>query len=327
MKRRDFIRTAAASGVALAAGDLVARGLLAAPAATRPSGSSARLTRRPYGKNGVKLSILGFPGFALRDVEQKDANRVVAVAIERGINYFDVAPTYGNSELILGPALEPFRKDVFLACKTTCRDRAGAEQELKQSLARLRTDYFDLYQLHAITGVEKDVDAAFAKGGAMEAFIAARKAGLVRHLGFSAHSVEAALAAMDRFDFDSALVPINFSSLTKGRFGTQIIETAQRKGVTLLALKGLARQKWPGEHTDRKRFPRCWYQPITDRREARLSLRYTLSQPVAAAIPPADVSLLPLAMDVAAAFSPITRAETEELKAMAASWDPVFTGA
>ena len=97
-------------------------------------------------------------------VEQDHANRIVAEAVEKGVNYFDVAPSYGDAEIKLGPALEPYRKDVFLACKTTQRTKEGAAAELKESLKRLRTDHLDLYQLHALSDVQKDVDAAFGPG-------------------------------------------------------------------------------------------------------------------------------------------------------------------
>lgn len=114
----------------------------------------------------MKLSIIGFGGIVVKDAEQQHANRVVAEAFEKGVNYFDVSPTYGDAELKLGPALEPYRKKVFLACKTGQRRREGASEELNESLKRLRTDYFDLYQLHSITDVKNDVDAVFAKGDA-----------------------------------------------------------------------------------------------------------------------------------------------------------------
>jgi len=125
------------------------------------SKNPARLRQRNYGQTGVKLSIIGFGGIVVMDAEQHHANRVVAEAFEKGVNYFDVSPTYGDAELKLGPALEPYRKKVFLACKTGQRRREGAAKELKESLKRLRTDYLDLYQLHSITDVKNDVDAVF----------------------------------------------------------------------------------------------------------------------------------------------------------------------
>jgi aryl-alcohol dehydrogenase-like predicted oxidoreductase len=325
MKRREFIKKST-----FAAGSITVNRMLQSTSVADElqrnsySTNSTKLPQREYGKTGVKLSIIGFGGIVVKDAEQQHANRVVAEVFEKGINYFDVAPTYGNAELKLGPALEPYRKKVFLACKTTQRKRLGAAAELKESLKRLRTDYFDLYQLHAITDVKKDVDTVFAKGGAMEVFIEARKQGQIRYLGFSAHSEEAALAAMERFDFDSILFPINFATFYKGNFGHKVIATAKSKGVARLALKSLARQRWPKDDPSRKEYSKCWYQPLTEREEARLGLYFTLSQPVTAAIPPGEESLFRMAVDLAMSLKPISIDDIEKVKQMAKSLNPIF---
>ena len=294
---------------------------------TKASSNAPTLPRREYGKNRIPLSIIGLGGIVVNGAEQDRANRVVAEAVERGVNYFDVAPTYGDAEVKYGPALEPYRKDIFLACKTTQRGREGAAAELKNSLSRLRTDYLDLYQLHALNKIDKDVDTAFAKGGAMEVFVEAKKSGQVRHLGFSSHSTEAALQAMDRYDFDSVLFPVNFACFYKGRFGPEVIEKAQAKGVTVLAIKALARQQWPKDDPLRQKYNKCWYQPLSDRREAELGLRFTLSRPVTSAVPPGDESLFRLAMDLAMDFKPLSAAEDKELRTLASSLNPIFGAA
>jgi len=325
MKRREFIKksTVAASSVTISG---ILKGTSVADELQRSSYSAnpARLPQRDYGITGVKLSIIGFGGIVVKDAQQQQANRVVAEAFEKGVNYFDVAPTYGDAELKLGPALEPYRKNVFLACKTTQRKQEGAAAELKESLKRLRTDYLDLYQLHAITDLEKDVDTVFAKGGAMEVFVEAKKQGQIRHLGFSAHSEEAALAAMERYDFDSILFPINFATFYKGNFGPKVITAAKSKAMAILALKSLARQRWPKNDPSRKEYSKCWYQPLTKREEARLGLYFTLSQPVTAAIPPGEESLFRMALDLAMNLKPISKDDLEKVKQMAKSLNPVF---
>jgi predicted aldo/keto reductase-like oxidoreductase len=324
MKRRHFLRTAAVTSAALGLETILPKGAAVEMNQTSTSSNAASIPRREYGNTGIKLSIIGFGGIVVAGSEQDHANRLVAEAIERGVNYFDFAPTYGDAELLLGPALEPYRKNLFLACKTTERQRESAEAELNRSLERLRTDHFDLYQLHGIRDVEKDVDVAFAKGGAMEMLIQAKKEGRARFLGFSAHSEEAAFAAMDRYDFDSALFPINFACYYKGNFGGRIIETAQAKGVARLALKALARQRWPKDDTNRKKYAKCWYQPLTDPHEAELGFRFALSQPITAAIPPGEEELFRHALDLAADFRPITPQEAEEVKTLAAGMNPIF---
>ena len=330
MKRRDFIKKAT-----LAAGVVALKQMLGdVPDAlgnqdtTKASKNTPQIARRAYGKTGVKLSIIGFGGIVVINSPQKHANKVVAEAVEKGVNYFDVAPTYGNgeAEAKLGPALEPYRKKSFLACKTTQRDRPGAAAELKQSLKRLRTDYFDLYQLHAINDVQKDVDAAFAKGGAMETFIEAKKSGQVRFLGFSAHSEEAALAAMDRYDFDSILFPVNFACFYQGKFGPKVIEKAKAKSTPILALKTIARGKWPENDPERQKYGKCWYKPISDLQEAELALKFTLSQGVTAAIPPGEEALFQLALDLAMNIKILTEQENKKIIELAKTIEnPLFT--
>jgi len=281
------------------------------------------MQRRPYGNTGEELSIIGFGGILVMNVEPSDARRLVAEAVDRGINYFDVAPSYGNAEERLGPALEPYRDRVFLACKTGKRGRDEAASEMQESLTRLRTDHFDLYQLHGIT-TQEDVEQAFGPSGAMETLVRAREQGRVRYLGFSAHSVEAAVAALDRFAFDSVLFPINWVNYFRGNFGPQVVAKAQEKGAARLALKAMARTRWP-EGTTEHPFAKCWYEPVTDPREAELALRFTLSEPITAAIPPGEESIFRVALDVAERFTPLTDAERTELKRRAEGLAPLFS--
>jgi aryl-alcohol dehydrogenase-like predicted oxidoreductase len=324
MNRRDFLKAAASSTAAFATSGAFAQEPSAGAGVPASSSNPAVLPRRGYGKADIQLSIIGMGGILLAGREQADSNRLVAESVERGVNYFDVAPTYGDAELKLGPALEPYRKKVFLACKTTQRQREAAEKELKRSLERLKTDHLDLYQLHGMTDMVKDVDAVFARGGAMEVFIEAKKSGRVRHLGFSAHSAQAALALLDRYDFDSILFPVNFACDYEKQFSVKVVETAERKGVTRLALKAMARQVWPKDDPQRKTYGKCWYQPLTDPRQAELGLRYTLSRPVTAAVPPGEEPLFRLALDVAMRFRPISDKEGKELKALASTLKPIF---
>ncbi len=324
MKRRDFLKATAFSAAGAAGESLRLTEAHATTGQTAPFSNPAVLPRRRYGRTEIQLSVIGLGGMLLAGMEQQRADRVVAEAVERGLNYFDVAPTYGDSELKLGPALAPYRNRVFLACKTTERRREGAADELKRSLERLKTDHLDLYQLHGLTDVRKDVDAAFSKGGAMKVFIEAKRGGRVRHLGFSAHSVEAALAAMERYEFDSILYPVNFASDYAKSFSRQVIETARKKSLAVLALKAMARQVWPEHDPRRAVYSKCWYEPLTDPREAELGVRYTLSQPVTAVVPPGEEPLFRLAMDVAMRFQPIRPSEAEELKTLTASLKPIF---
>jgi len=264
---------------------------------------------------------VGFGGIICMNATSEECDRNIGMAIERGINYFDVAPSYGNAEVMMGPALEPYRKNIFLACKTGRRDKEGAWEELQTSLLRLRTDYFDLYQLHGMTNLE-EVDTIFAPGGAMETLIEARRQGLVRWLGFSAHSDEAAIALMNRFNFDTILFPWNWVTWNKGNFGKDTLATARAKGLGRLALKALAKRKW-AEGEERK-WSKTWYSPVDTKEEAALGLRFTLSKPITAITSPGHAEFLWWACDAADNFKPLSAEEEAMLAKKAESLDPIF---
>lgn len=319
MNRRNFLKGAAA----LAAGSALSR---RGHAEEISPSNAATLPKRAFGKTGVDLSIIGFGGIVVMNVEQADANRVVAESYERGVNYYDVAPGYGNAEEILGPALEPYRKDVFLATKTAQREREAAEEEFERSCERLKTDYFDLYQLHAITDVEADVDPVFQSGGVMDMIVEKQKEGRVRYIGFSAHSHEAALSAMDRYDFDSILFPFSYMTTYAGGFGPEVMQRAQEKNVACLCLKAIAKQLWEPDHPDRAKYPKCWYQPIDDPEMAALALRWALALPITSLVPPGEEVLYRMALDLAPDLEPALSDEEEaKLQAMADGINPLFT--
>jgi len=279
------------------------------------------LARRPYKEGGPELSIIGFGGIVVSQVEQSEANDTVAWAVDRGVTYFDVAPTYGNAQERLGPALKPYRAQSFLACKTTRRDAAGAQAELEESLELLQTDHFDLYQFHGVSK-DEEADQILAPGGAVETFLKAREDGKIRYVGFSAHSATAALKLLEAFEFDSVLFPFNCVCMENGGFGPHVMEKAIERGAARLALKALAWTAWP-EGAERG-YPKCWYQPIDDRERARMALSYTLSLPIVAAIPPGDPGLFKMAVEVALQFTPITNDVREALAQEMQGVKPIF---
>lgn len=279
------------------------------------------MEKRRLGKTGEMLSVIGFGGILVMNETADKASELVHRAIVRGINYFDVAPSYGNAEEMLGPALEPYRKDVFLACKTGKRTASEARAELEQSLKRLRTDYFDLYQLHAVK-TDEDVKTILGPGGALEAFVKARQEGLVRYLGFSAHSEEAAVALMEAFDFDTILAPFNWVTWLEGGFGPKMFEAARKRDMGILALKMLAKRSWA--EGEPRRWSKSWYAPVDTYWEARLATRFTLSLPVTAAVSPGHEELLWWACDAAQEFRPITPEEQATLKEWARGLATIF---
>ena len=315
MKRRNFIKTTAivAPMMSLFPADL--------SGITRKS-LPGKLEKRSLGRTGEMLSMIGFGGIIVKDATPEEASQLVTLAINSGINYFDVAPSYGDAEIKLGPALEPYRKGVFLACKTTKRSRNESRAELEQSLKNLRTDHFDLYQFHAVTTLE-DVDTILGPGGAMETYLEARKEGKIRFIGFSAHSVEAAMAMMARFDFDTILFPVNYATWHAGNFGPQVLARAQEKKMGILALKAMAKGPWP-QGADRSKYPKCWYEPFVEQEDVRMGLRFTLSHPVTAALTPGVAELFRIALHVSDSLKPLDKSEAELIKVRGLNGVPLF---
>lgn len=319
MKRRSFIKALSAS----TAGAMMRLNYWQTVQAAVAKKPEKPIPRRHF-KDGVQLSIVGFGGIVVVGQAQTDANSEVARAFDRGVNYFDVAPSYGRGEAEekLGIALRPYRNRSFLACKTQKRDAEGAHQELENSLKVLKTDHFDIYQLHAMSKME-EVDMVLGSGGAVETFLKAKKEGKVRFLGFSAHNEDVALRLLDEFPFDSVLFPVNYVCVAQGHFGPRLLAKAKEKNVARLALKALAYTQWTSTDA-RANYPKCWYRPIDDLEHARQALRFTLTEDVTAAIPPGDEKVYRIAETLATEFTPLTPEEREALLASSKEVTPIF---
>jgi predicted aldo/keto reductase-like oxidoreductase len=324
MDRRGFLMTGTTGAAGLAASSEIF-----APISKAEEAVQKTIPRRKLGKTGEELSIVGFAGIVVMNNSQSFANNIVAEAVDRGINYFDVAPSYGDAQARLGPALEPFRKKVFLACKEGSGGEEGdftkdsAAKTLDESLRQLRTDHVDLYQFHALSKMSQ-LEQIFGPNGAMEAFQAARTAGKLRFIGFSAHSVEVAIAAMDRYNFDTILFPINFVLTSQANFGPQVIAHAKKKDMGIMAIKGMAKTTWPQSLRNDHPHEKCWYEPADFPHEAALGYRWTLSQPITAAMPPGDERYFRLGMEIGQNFVPVTNQEGQKLMASAAGVNPIF---
>ncbi|UCE46819.1 MAG: aldo/keto reductase [Phycisphaerales bacterium] len=308
MKRRSFLKIAGgvASGYALGV-----RPAIAGDGDEKVNG----LPRRVLGRTGEKVSVVGFPGLALTHYEQDECNAGLVKAFEQGLNYYDVAPAYGSEgecEIKMGIGLQALDRDkIFLSCKTRKRDKEGAREELERSLKRLKTDHFDLYQLHCIFTPE-EVKQALGPGGAMETILRAKEQGKIKHIGFSAHTTKGALAAMNGFRFDTVMFPINFVEYFKIGFGKAVLELAKEQGAGVLAIKALSKGPWP---QGMERTRKWWYRATESQEEANAAMRFVLSQEqVAAGIPPSFLDLLDKAIEGGRTFRPITKAETNRLK-------------
>ncbi len=318
MKRRTFIKTVGGAAGAAALG--VPRMFAADESVERVAG----MPRRVLGRTGEKLSVVGFPGLSLTKCDQEKGRAALHDAFERGVNYFDVAPNYGNgdAEIKMGVGLQGIdRSKYFLACKTHKRDKAGAQMELDRSLQRLKTDHFDLYQLHHLVR-PAEVDQVFGSDGAMEVILKAKEQGKIKYIGFSAHTTKGALKAMKAFRFDTVMFPINFVEFYNRNFGKEILELANEQGAGVIAIKPLSWGLYPNDAPKNRDW---WYSSVEEPKQIELAMRFTLSQKgVVTGIPTSFIELLDKTIDAAKAYKPLDTAAVEQLQHMAANRESIF---
>jgi predicted aldo/keto reductase-like oxidoreductase len=311
MKRRSFVKLGAAGSLALQFPHIFG---------AYTSEKLGDIPKRVLGKTGEKVTVLGFGGIALRNNGQDFANELIALAYDRGISYYDIAPSYGDSQELMGPALKPYRNKTFLACKTQARDRQGSLEELHQSLEHLKTDHVDLYQFHALSKMEQ-VDQIFGPDGAMETFQKARQDGKIRFIGFSAHNEAVALKAMDMFDFDSILYPINCVCWYNGDFGPRVVETARKKNMGIMAIKAIAKTRLAG---DEKSYPNLWYHPYEEDELIEKSLQFTLSKDITGTVHAGDSIFMKKTLQVIEGSKEFTAPDKKDIMAMIKDIKPIF---
>lgn len=320
MDRRVFIRCLAASGALLG---LDPESLLAAT-----EGKPSRLLeRRKLGRTDLTVSVLGFGGMTVASETPENAANYIAEVIDRGVNYFDVAPYYGKAQKRFGPVLKSYRNRIVLSCKTLGRTADACKKEMRVSFRDLKTDYFDLYQLHALNKVE-EVETVFGPGGAMEVIQEAKKAGKIRYLGITVHSEAAALAALDRYDFDTIMMPLSVATWHQEKFGPAMHAKACARSMGILGIKTSAHQKWASpEIRAQSKWKELWYQPFVNSAEVALCLRHACNLPVHSILPPGNWELVKMALDIvqSQAMTPLSETELASLKKMALTQVPMFT--
>lgn len=282
------------------------------------------MAKRLLGKTGLMVSPVVFGGIIVMNATAEESAEWVKEAIDQGVNYFDVAPSYGNAEAMLGPALEPYRKDVYLACKTTQRKAEDAKRELDRSLELLRTDHFDVYQLHSMTTLD-DVEQAFSKGGVMDMVLKAKDEGIIRHIGFSAHSEKIAVELCRRFDFETMLYPMNWVIGLNAGWGDTVATIAKEKNIGLLAMKALAQRNF--RENEKEVFPKSWCKTNfpDSAEEDKLGLfgmKYAVSKGADTLVPPGDIWHFRFMMNnVKRAFDkPISSQELDDMRLKASEW-------
>lgn len=261
------------------------------------------MRKAPFGSTGHMSSRAIFGAAALSDVTQAQADRAIETAVSYGVNHFDTAASYGNSEKLLGPWLARNRDEVFLATKTGERRRADARDELHRSLDRLRTDHVDLWQLHNLVD-EDEWEVALGTGGALEAAVAARDEGLVRFIGVTGHGVEVAArhsASLQRFPFDSVLLPYSYVMMQNKQYAADFEALAiacEERGVAVQTIKAITRRPWGPRSRDRA----TWYQPLEDPDAIGLAVHWVLGRDAFFLNTVGDVDLLPRVLEEVSRF-------------------------
>lgn len=251
-------------------------------------------TRR-LGRLEHRSSVLIYGAAALSDVPQDVADRSIEEALAAGINHLDVAASYGDAELRLGPWMPQIRDRVFLATKTGEREREAAWREINASLERLRTDHVDLLQLHAVGDLD-DLDRATGPDGALEAAVRAVDEGLVGAVGITGHGHGAPathLEALRRHPFATVLTPLNPVLWRDPAYRADyeaLVEEVRRQDAGLMTIKTVSRRNWP---EDEQHPYSTWYEPYDVQERITAAVSWVLAHDEVTGIPTAgDVRLL-----------------------------------
>jgi aryl-alcohol dehydrogenase-like predicted oxidoreductase len=285
------------------------------------------IPKQPFGRTGHASSRLIFGAYALSQATQKEADHVLEMLLEYGVNHIDVAPMYGNAEKCIGPWMEHHRGDFFLATKSRKHAYTEAWSDLQRSLKTLRVDYIDLWQLHGLTnpnGWEK----VMAPGGALEAFIKAREKGLVRFLGVTGHGSKVPAMhkrSLERFNFDTVLLPYSYWQMQNSRYAADfndLLGICQYRNVAVQTIKSTARRPWDDRP---KTYNTYFYEPLGTQAAIDKSVHWVLGQPGIFLITAGDMQVLPKILEAASRFE--KRPSDAEMSAIVTEFDirPIFS--
>jgi aryl-alcohol dehydrogenase-like predicted oxidoreductase len=257
-----------------------------------------------FGRTGHDSTRIIFGGAALGSVSQDVADRALDVLLEHGVNHLDTAASYGDAELRMAPWLARHPDTFFLATKTGKRTADEAREDLHRSLDRLKVDHVDLWQLHNLSD-PIEWDRALSPGGAIDAAVEAREQGLVRFIGVTGHGAQIAAThrrSLERFDFDSVLLPYNFVTLQSEYYAANfnaLQATCQQRNAAVQTIKSVAYRPWSG----REKSTSTWYQPLEEQHDIDMAVHWTMGREGIFVITPSDVNLLPKVLDAGQRFS------------------------
>jgi predicted aldo/keto reductase-like oxidoreductase len=284
--------------------------------------------QRRLGRLDHQSSVLIYGAAALSEVDQDTADASVQLALDAGINHFDVAASYGDAELRLGPWMPTIRDRIFLATKTGLRDRDAAWAQINHSLERLQTDHLDLIQVHAVGDLE-ELDLVTRPGGSLEAVVRAREEGLATFIGITGHGHQAPathLEALARFPFDTVLSPLNWVLGQDPAYLADyqaLVAEVQAQDAGLMIIKVASRRNWP-EGPDGHSYT-TWYEPFDDQERITAAVAWVLAHPEVTGIAtPGDVRLLPLVIEAERRLPETSLDEAELVLARATTYSSPF---
>jgi aryl-alcohol dehydrogenase-like predicted oxidoreductase len=261
------------------------------------------IAKAPFGSTGHESTRTIFGAAALGSVSHADAEQALETLLEHGVNHIDTAASYGDSELRIASWLARHRDSFFVATKTGKRDYAAAREEIRRSLDRLGVDRVDLLQLHNLVDVI-EWEFALREGGALEAAIEARDEGLIRFIGVTGHGLTVARMhgrSLERFPFDSVLLPYSYIQMRDQRYAADFEElaaTCTERGVAMQTIKSISLAPWDG----RTSTASTWYEPLREQADIDLAVHWVLGRPGIFLNTAGDVTLLPKVLDAARRF-------------------------
>jgi aryl-alcohol dehydrogenase-like predicted oxidoreductase len=278
-----------------------------------------------FGRTGNKSTRVIFGAAALGRVSQQVADETLEVLLRYGVNHIDTAASYGESELRIAPWLKREPGRFFLATKGDRRDEKGAREEIRRSLDRLGADHVDLWQIHSLAD-PIEWDQALSPGGALDAALLAREEGLVRWIGVTGHGAQIAAThrrSLERFDFDSVLLPYNYVTMQSSYYREQfdaLLKTCQEKNVAVQTIKSVALRPWMSRDHTRS----TWYQPLESQDDIDLAVWWAMARRDVFLNSVGDVDLLPRVLDAASRYDEPPEDEAMDALVARTHTEPLF---
>jgi aryl-alcohol dehydrogenase-like predicted oxidoreductase len=283
------------------------------------------ISKKPFGRTGHESTRVVFGGASLSKVTQDEADQTLEVLLRYGVNHLDLAAGYGDAELRVAPWLRKYPDRFFLATKTGLRTYDEAKRQIHHSLERLGVERVDLIQLHSLAD-PIEWDTALSPKGALEACVEAREQGLVRFIGVTGHGTQIAathLRSLERFDFDSVLLPYSYIMMEDSNYAAnfeKVAEVCAERNVAMLTIKSIARRPWWG----RERTRATWYEPFQEQSDIDPAIHWVLARPEIFVASPGDIHLIPKVLDAANRFDSRPSEETMREQRSRLEMRPLF---